>query len=136
RAIVSRVFALGGGCHHLSAVGLRRVVTGGAPPFLRVVAVDVTLHTPAHVQRRVLIDAIHRLDRTMTCLARDTGIDVAEVREAHVLRHFVDAYPRHRLAAWLPELVVVRELLDLGTVAAHDEVAAHARLHRGHTGIR
>src|SRR6185436_16400026 len=65
-------------------------------------------HTPPHLERRVLVDHRHLLHRTVAGLARDAGLDVALVVVLHV----------------------GRQLVDLGTVAGGDLVAAHARAHR------
>src|SRR4051794_8850317 len=49
------------------------------------VAVDVTAHTPAHVERRILIDLRHLLNLAVTGLTSDARVDMAHMREVHVL---------------------------------------------------
>src|SRR5512143_4358278 len=93
-AVVASLLALtcrdGGRRGQCRGRGLLRCVTGGFEPFFRAVAVDVAAHTPAHVEGRELIDAIHLLDLAVTHLAGDAGVDVARVREVHVLRNLVN----------------------------------------------
>src|SRR6185436_18809582 len=83
-------------------------------------------HTPPHLERRVLVDHRHLLHRTVAGLARDAGLDVALVVVLHVGRQLVDLDPRNLLTA----IEEAGQLLDLGTVAGGDLVAAHARAHR------
>src|SRR6185437_13684922 len=72
-------------------------VAGSLETFFRTVAVDVTAHAPAHVQRGVLIDPIHLLDLAMAGLAGHAGIDVARVREVDVFGKLVNPDPGNRL---------------------------------------
>src|ERR1041385_6552229 len=157
-AVVARLFPLrrrrgrGGarGCTRL------RRVTSGFEALLRAVAVHVTAHAPAHVERRELIDAFHVLDLPMARLTRDAGVDVTRVREVHVLGELVHAVPRNRnrlrprageygfLISVLVELVELGAVVRLvavqgvgGTIGPDRGVAAHAgrprrqpRIHR------
>src|SRR5687767_13861334 len=81
-AVVARLLALIFGRHSAARV---RDVSRRALTFGGVVTVDVTLHAPAHVQRRVLVDAIHFLHFAVARLAGDAGAHVAHMREPHVL---------------------------------------------------
>ena len=81
--------------------GLRRV-PGGLESFLRAVAVHVTADAPAHVEARELVDAIHVLDLPVTRLAGHAGVDVARVREVHVLGKLVDAHPTESASRSVP----------------------------------
>src|ERR1043166_9568304 len=90
---------------------------------VRVVEVlAVAADAPAHLERAVLVDAVHRLHRAVALLAGDTRAHVALVVELHVVGEVVDLDPRHLLAP----VEVPGELLDLGLVGGHDLVAAHA----------
>src|SRR3569833_2452265 len=84
-AVVARLAdgeCLGGTDHRVGGAG-------GARSLDRAVAVHMAVDAPAHVQRRLLIDALHVLDLAVTRLARDARVDVAHVRELHVDRHLV-----------------------------------------------
>src|SRR5262249_41694996 len=95
---------------------------------VRVVEVlAVAAHAPAHLERAVLVDAIHVLHRAVALLARQPRAHVALVVELHVVRQVMDLDPRDLLTA----VVVARELHDLGLVGGHEAVAAHARAHGG-----
>src|SRR5512146_409575 len=64
-AVVPRALALGGidwCCGGLTGGGWLRRVAGRLQPFLGAVAVHVTAHAPAHVERGELVDTIHLLD--------------------------------------------------------------------------
>src|SRR5262245_7628713 len=76
---------------------LRGGIARGLEPFLRAVAVDVTAHTPTHVEAGILEDAVHSLHLAVTRLAGDAGVHVTRVREVDVLRHLVNSHPRNRL---------------------------------------
>src|SRR5437588_1425269 len=66
RAVVARLLALarrdGGRGGRRGRRLLLRLVSRRFESFLGAVAVHVTAHAPAHVEARVLIDAIHLLD--------------------------------------------------------------------------
>src|SRR3954471_6462418 len=102
-AVVARLLALrrcGGGGGQRDALTLGRLlrrVARGLLAFPGAVAVHVTAHAPPHVEARVLIDAIHLLDLAVARLAGDAGVDVAHVREVHVLGDLVNAHPGNRL---------------------------------------
>src|SRR5512133_15418 len=100
-AIVARLLALSGREIRGRGGGGRRRwlrrVAGRVESFLRAVTVHVAADTPAHVQTRELIDAIHVLDLAVTRLAGNAGVDVARVREVHVFRHLVNADPGNGL---------------------------------------
>src|SRR2546423_9557197 len=106
-----------------------RAVIARAERWIRLT--DVAVHTPTHVERVSLVGLFHRLDLSVTSLARDAGVDVPHMREVYVLRQLVDADPRHRLFL----VGETDELLDLSFVVVgrtlHDSVAAHAGAHRG-----
>src|SRR5687768_586492 len=86
------------------------IVTHGAvdPGF----PLFVTFQAPAHVERALLPHYLHRLDRAMTLLALEAGLDVTHVREVYVVRQIVNAHPRNR-TLFLP---VGSELLHTGSV--------------------
>src|SRR4051812_30004124 len=92
----------------------------------RIRLADVAVDAPAHVERRCLIDLLHRLDLAVTRLTSNAGIYVPHVRKVHVLRKLVDAYPGHGLFL-IPES---GQLLNLRLVfvggSPDDGVAAHA----------
>src|SRR5215470_13137603 len=92
----------------------------------------VAAHAPAHLERRILVDDLHLLDRTVALLTGEARLHVTFVVELHVVGQAIDLDPGDLLAA----LEVTRELLDLGPVRHRDLVAAHARAHRRQVGHR
>src|SRR5690349_7218847 len=94
---------------------LRRGIALGVPHCVgRLVAVDVTVHAPAHVERRELEDPTHALYLAVAALAGNSRIDVTHVREVHVLGNFVDADPLDRFLRIAVSVGVgVDELLEL-----------------------
>src|SRR5438034_9260325 len=52
-------------------------------------------HAPAHLERAVLIHAVHLLHRPVAFLAGQSGAHVPLVIELHVVRQVVDLDPRH-----------------------------------------
>src|SRR5262249_44682875 len=50
----------------------------------------MTFHTPAHRERRILINSLHLLHRTVTDLASNALLNVAFVREVSVIRKLVN----------------------------------------------
>src|SRR5262245_17583517 len=69
--------------------------SGEPGAFSRLVAVHVTVHAPPHVQRGILLDDGHVLDRAVTRLAGDPGVDVPHMWESDVVGQLVDANPRN-----------------------------------------
>src|SRR5580765_6857082 len=102
------------------AVHRRRVLRVGE-------VLPVAAHAPAHLERAVLVDAVHVLDRTVALLAGEARAHVTLVVELHVVGQVMHFHPRHLLAA----IGVARELHDLRLVRGHELVAAHARAHGG-----
>src|SRR5262245_23249582 len=92
----------------------------------------VTLETPAHRQRHLLLHAVHALDRTVTPLTRHRCAHVAAVIEMHEVGEVVHLHPRdwallqHRLA----------QFLDLCGLPAEKSMAIHADAGRGNAGMR
>src|SRR5579872_7348113 len=132
RAVVARVLAFRGREAHRRSIRVRREllrrVARGLDAFLEAVPVEVTAHAPAHVERRVLVDAIHLLYLPVTRLAGDAGVDVTHVREVHVLGQLVNADPRDgfgvRSHARTDSRLISKlvELLDLGAGAGGSEI--------------
>src|SRR5258705_6190207 len=87
----------------------------------------VTVETPAHRQRRVLTDASHRFDRTVTRRAAHAARDVLAVIEVDEVRKVVNLDPRD----WLAPLNGLFELLDLDGLRAQDPMTVHAHVERG-----
>src|SRR5262245_2295274 len=90
----------------------------------------VAAHAPAHLERAVLVDAVHLLHRAVALLTGEPRTHVALVVELHVVGQVVDLDPRDLLAA----LLVARELHDLGPVVGDEPVASHAGAHGGDVG--
>src|SRR5262245_35783491 len=57
----------------------------------------VTGHAPAHFQRRILVHAVHRLDRAVAGLALHAGLHVPLVVEKRMLGQVVHPHPGDRL---------------------------------------
>src|SRR5712691_6419860 len=95
-----------------SVVARQAVRDGGVLALRRVLPLAVAGDAPAHLERRVLVDHRHLLDRAVTLLARDAGTHVALVVEFDVLGEHVDRDPGDGLAA----VPVPGELLHLGPV--------------------
>src|SRR5260221_7595218 len=76
----------------------------------------VAADAPAHLERAVLVDAVHRLHRAVALLAGDARAHVALVIQLHVVGQIVDLDPRHLLAP----AEETGELLDLALVGGHD----------------
>src|SRR5437762_2412555 len=97
RAIIARLFPIGprdrGRRDWSTGSRAGRAVPRGLETLLLAVAVDVTAHAPAHVERRELKDAVHFLDLAVARLARDAGVDMARVRKVDVLGNFVNPHP-------------------------------------------
>src|SRR5262252_8888798 len=100
------------------AVHRRRVV--GVVEVLPVAA-----HAPAHLERAVLVDAIHLLHRAVALLAGESRAHVTLVVELHVVREVVHLDPRDLFAA----VGIAGELHDLRLVGGDELVAADARAH-------
>src|SRR6185503_4167081 len=159
-AVIPRLLAFrrsGGGGGERVTLPLRdllRRVPRGVLAFLGDVAVHVTAHTPAHVEARVLLHAVHLLDLAVARLAGDAGVDVARVREVDVLGQLVNTHPRNGLrrtgrphARGDPRRI--RELVQLlnlgarargtdvrrGTLRADEVVAPHAGRERGEARV-
>src|SRR5919109_1042307 len=96
----------------------------------------MTLDAPPHLQRTVLLDLPHRLHRTVAFLARKTSVEVAHVREMHVIGKPVDADPRDG-----PLLApVCNQLLHFQAVRSDHRCAARngaagTNLHRRDAGV-
>src|SRR5687767_12027391 len=129
-AVIARLLALIRWRHGDVAVA---DVTGRALSLGGIVPIHVAVHTPTHVQRRVLVDAIHLLHFAVTRLAGDADVHVPHVREADVLGNLMDANPRHRLS--MTAAVVLHQLLDFRLPRGNDEMAAHARRDGGHARV-
>src|ERR671925_2064294 len=72
----------------LSVIQVFSIVTGAAVvarPPRRVDVPHVAGDAPAHVERCVLVDAVHLLHLAVAGLACDAGVDVPHVRELHVV---------------------------------------------------
>src|SRR5690242_10355027 len=92
------------------------VVTHQAVHRRRVIGVVEVLpvagDAPAHLERAVLVDAVHRLHRAVALLALEAGLDVTLVVELHVVGQPVHLDPRDLLAA----VGVAGQLHDLGAI--------------------
>src|SRR5215831_18167191 len=104
-----------------SFLGRQGLIRGGRVPLgvaHRVgglVAVDVAVDAPAHVERGELVDALHALHLAVAALTRHAGIHVAHVREVHVLGKLMDADPRNRFLGLAARIRVgIEQLLDFG----------------------
>src|SRR5688572_21424959 len=86
-------------------------------------ALHVTVHAPAHVERLLLVHGKHLLHLPVTRLTRDARVDVAHVRELHVVGYLVNAHPRDRL-------ILRRELLELRDLRAFRSVGTPRADHR------
>src|SRR5580765_8946365 len=114
-----------------SDMGARALVVADQAVHLRgidwvVEVLAVTRDAPAHLERAVLVDDVHRLHGPVAILALEAGEHVALVVELHVVGQVVHLDPRDPLAT----LEVARQLDDVGLVRHRDLVAAHARAHR------
>src|SRR5467141_2862121 len=109
-----------------SMVTRQAVRDGRVLAVAAVLTLAVAADAPTHLERRVLVDHGHLLDRAVTLLARDPRAHVALVVELDVLGQRVHRYPRNGLPA-IPEL---GQLLDLGPVRDRHLVASHADAHR------
>ncbi len=58
--------------------------------------VPMAVQAKFHLQRRVLVDVGHLVDRTVAGIAPDALIDMDTVIEIHKVRHLVDARPLDR----------------------------------------
>ncbi len=142
-AVVARLLWFDSG--HL--LGLNSVTSCCKPRF-GIVAIDVTLEAPSHVQRRMLFDLRHVLDGTVAALAGDTRVYVAHMRKAHVFREFVDSDPGDRTPfIWLTYGSILLQFADLfarsrglsidcRTIGTNDEVATHASAYRRKSWVR
>src|SRR5678816_1771897 len=127
-----------------------RIALGVAHRVGGLVAVDVAVDAPAHVERGELVDALHALHLAVAALTRHAGVHVTHVREVHVLRKLVDADPRNGFLGLAARIrVVVEELLDFGALPRGDAVdlrtvrtdfdlvvASEARADGGESGVR
>src|SRR5690348_4451794 len=120
----------------VSLIQIVLVVTDAA--IVADLVLHVTVDTPPHAEWRVLVDARHGLYWAMAVLALHASVDVGHVGEVDVVRHLVDADPRHRLLGG----PIRGELGDSfalacgagGTrrpVGTDNGVAPHAGAHRG-----
>src|SRR5258705_10572844 len=91
----------------------------------------VTVETTAHGQRRVLTDASHRFDRTVTRGAAHAARDVLAVIEVDEVRKVVNLDPCNRLSP----LNGLFELFDLDGLCAKDSVTVHAHVERGNPRV-
>jgi len=84
----------------------------------------MTIDAPWHPHRCDTGDTVHRFDRTMTFLARKTGLYMPLVREVNKVGDIVYLDPRYRLTIF----PVDGQLHDLGTLADAGQrvVTAHA----------
>ena len=95
----------------------------------RDVVLVVTIETPAHLERRVLVDLRHCFYRAMAGLAGDFCLDVSHMREVNEGRQLVYLDPLNR-PPLVPRLI---QLLDLWIPTADDEMATHTGRYSRHT---
>jgi hypothetical protein len=92
------------------------VVTGQTVD--RCLALLVARNTPAHRERRHLLDDLHVGDVTVARVTADPGAYMSLVCKSHVRRKAVDAYPRDRTLV----LGVCQDSLDFRVPWQHDVV--------------
>src|SRR5713101_3408411 len=117
----------------MPSIMLDLVVTRGA--ILGHLVLLVTIETPTHLERRILIDAWHFLNRPVTGLAGDaSGLHVPHVREMHKRWQLVDLHPLDGMGRVREGRVA--DFLHFGIAAARDNVTAHTGPQGGHARVR
>lgn len=88
--------------------------------------------TPAHLQRRHLLNGTHFLNLPVTLLAIKACSDVLLVCEVHVVGKIVDFGPFD----WFVVVVFLCQLFDRFEIDTSQSVTSHARVGRRNTGGR
>ena len=91
----------------------------------------MTVHAPAHIHGRELIDLVHLANVTMASLAGHALGNVTLVREVDEVRQFVNTNPLNRR----PFAVMLLNLLNMGAVRFNDRVTVHAHIDGRHRSM-
>lgn len=95
-----------------------------ATMLCEVVIISMAVHTPAHRQRRVLINLFHFLDLAVTRLTGHSGRHMRPVIKMYKIRKHMNLYPANGLAT----LVCIRDFLDMWALRLHNIMAVHTCL--------